>query len=223
GISDDHSGLMVLEGGAPGMPVLEYLGTAAPDRLPSPHQVVFELSITPNRGDCLSHVGVAREIAAHLGRPLTVPEPETPVANDAVVSVTIEAPDKCARYIAAVVGGVRVGPSPAWLRDAVDAAGARSINNVVDVTNFVSFELGHPQHAFDFAALKGAEIVVRDARPGEQIEAINHESYELEGGDLVIADTASPVAIAGVMGGALSEVSDETTRIVFECARFDPS
>lgn len=226
GLSAQASGLMALDATAtPGTPLVEHLSAAAPERLSALHRAIIEISVTPNRGDCLSHIGVAREVAAAYGRTLRLPQPELPPGERPAASVPVAVEDGqgCPRYALTVLRGVAVKPSPAWLRRAVEAAGARSINNIVDVTNYVAFELGQPQHAFDLARLRGGRIEVRRARAGEQLEAINHQTYALTSDDLVIADGEGPVAIAGVMGGAGSEVGEKTVDIALECAYFDPS
>jgi phenylalanyl-tRNA synthetase beta chain len=214
GIAEDRAGIYVLEAEAPvGAELASYLG-----------DVVLDVEVTPNRPDLLSVVGVAREVAALTGAPLRVPEPappQGPVPAAQLVAVTIEAPDLCPRYAAAVVQDVRVGPSPLWLQRRLHRAGMRPISNVVDVTNYVMLELGQPLHAFDGAKLRGG-IHVRRARAGERMRTIDGTERELNPDMLVIADETVPVAVAGVMGGADSEVSEATTRIVLESAYFDP-
>lgn len=186
---------------------------------------VIDVEVTSNRGDCLSHVGVARELAALLNREFRDMRPEakesaTPAAQ--ATAVRIEAPELCPHYTARVIRNVKVGPSPAWLARRLEAVGLRPINNIVDVTNYVMFELGQPLHAFDFDKLEGRRIVVRQARPGEKVTSIDGRERELRPEMLVIADAARPVAIAGVMGGRDSEVSDSTVNVLLESARFDP-
>ncbi len=186
---------------------------------------VLDVEVTSNRGDCLSHVGVAREVGALLGQPFR--EAKTPPAEagspiGGVTSVTIEASGLCPHYVARVIRGVKVGPSPAWLVKRLEAVGLRSINNVVDVTNYVMFEHGQPLHAFDLDTLAGQRIVVRDARKGEKLISIDGKERELSPGMLVIADAEKPVAVAGVMGGLASEVTTGTVNVLLESARFDP-
>jgi phenylalanyl-tRNA synthetase beta chain len=190
---------------------------------------VLELEVTSNRPDCLGHIGVAREIAALFGCPLTVPpaEPKTSTARTAeAISVTVEAPDACPRYIARVIRGVKIGPSPGWLTRRLEAVGQRSISNVVDVTNYVLLETGQPFHTFDLATLKGPQIIVRHARAGETIAALNQkdgrETYQLDPSMLVIADAERPVAIAGIMGGLETAVLPTTTDLLLETAEFAP-
>ena len=186
---------------------------------------VLEVSPTPNRGDCFGVLGVAREVAAVYGRELRIPPvniPEELEETERYISVEIEEPDLCPRYTARYVEGVRVGESPLWLKVAVKAFGMRPISNVVDVTNYVLMELGHPLHAFDHSRLKDSKIVVRRAREGEYIVTLDGEYRELDTDTLVIADGQRPVAIAGVMGGANSEVAGSTTAVLLESAYFNP-
>ncbi len=183
---------------------------------------VLDLEITANRADLLSMLGVAREVAV-LRRTASKP-PEPPAGSGAAPGVRIEvrAPELCPRYTARRIRGVKVGPSPAWLSSKLEAAGLRSVNNVVDVTNFVLLESGQPLHAFDAKVLRGGAIVVRRAAPGEKIVAIDGKTYELTKDALVIADAERPVAVAGVMGGKESEIGPGTTDILLESAQFDP-
>lgn len=184
---------------------------------------VLEAAVTSNRADCLGHLGLAREVAAASGHAL-VPPPMTAEALGGrtadVASVEVQAPDLCSRFTARVIEGVRIGPSPEWLRTRLEAIGVRPVNNVVDVTNFVLFELNQPLHAFDLDRLPGGAIVVRRARAGEKLVAINGQACELVSDDLVIADRQRAVGIAGVMGGRDTEVGDGTTRILIESACF---
>lgn len=186
---------------------------------------VIDLEVTSNRADCLGHLGVAREVGVLYELPLKTPDAKPRAAGAAVeklASIAIEAPELCPRYTARVIRGVKIGPSPAWLADRLRAVGIAVINNVVDATNYVLMECGQPLHAFDFAKLAGGKIVVREARPGEKFTAINHQEYELAPGTCVIADAENAVALAGVMGGAHSEVSDATVDVLIESAVFDP-
>lgn len=223
GIGEDHEGLMILSADAPiGVPFADWYGLS---------DTVLDLEITPNRPDCLSVSGVAREIGAVLGTPTTAPatqhpaESGTPAAEQC--SVTIQDPDLCPRYTARIIRGVSIGPSPQWLAEKVTASGARSINNIVDITNYVMFELGQPLHAFDLATLKTdsdgrAAIVVRRAESGEQLTTLDGVKRELSPAMLMICDPSGPIALAGVMGGELTEVSDATVDILLESACFDP-
>ena len=224
GVSDDHETLMRLpEGTRPGTPLAQVLRGGVPEDQVAFHETIFDISLTPDRGDCLSVKGIARELSAALHKELVLPKLAELPSTNADNIVTIENGEDCAHYCAIVLEGIRVTDSPAWLRRAVEACGARSVNNVVDVTNYVCFELGHPLHAFDLNKLAGKHVRVRRARNGEKLEAINHEKYDLGEKDLVIADDNGPVAIAGVMGGAPTEVSKETTAILLEAASFDPT
>jgi phenylalanyl-tRNA synthetase beta chain len=185
----------------------------------------IDLEITSNRPDCLGHIGLAREAAVLFGSNLQIPkaEPKMGTANVAdLASVQVECPALCPRYTARVLRGVKVGPSPAWLVKHLTTIGQPTINNVVDITNYVLMECSQPLHAFDLAKLKGRKIVVREARAGEKFNAINHKTYELQPGMCVIADAERAVALAGVMGGAETEVSAATTELLIESADFDP-
>jgi phenylalanyl-tRNA synthetase beta chain len=215
GLSEDASGLLILPPDAvPGRPIAVAL------RL---EDVLLEINVTPNRPDALSHLGIAREVAAALGKPLrrpgTAPDQQGPPAAEAV-SVRIEAPEKCARYAARVVEGVSIGPSPLWLQRRLERCGIRAISNVVDATNLVLLELGHPLHAFDLDLVAGAEIVVRAARPGERMTTLDGKQRLLDAEDLVIAVGS---ALAGVMGGGVSEISAGTRRVLVESAWFQPA
>ena len=177
----------------------------------------IDLEVTSNRVDCLGHIGVAREIAVLYEQPLKVPAAEIatnsqPVAGE--VAVAIDAPEHCFRYTARLIKGVKIGPSPQWLQDRLTAIGIGVVNNVVDVTNYVMMECGQPLHAFDYAKIADGKIIVRSAKQGEEFVAIDHKTYKLDDNMCVIADGNGPVAIAGVMGGAESEVSDATTDVL---------
>jgi phenylalanyl-tRNA synthetase beta chain len=185
----------------------------------------IDLEVTSNRPDCLGHIGVAREIAVLWSQLLRLPAAALPAGGEPaekLTSVDLQAPQLCPRYTARVIRGVKIGPSPAWLAERLCTLGIAVINNVVDVTNYVMFECGQPLHAFDFARLAGRRIIVREATPGEKFTAINHQEYELAAGTCVIADAERPVALAGVMGGADTEVSEATVDVLLESAQFDP-
>jgi len=186
---------------------------------------VLDVEVTTNRPDCLSHYGVARELATHYRLPLkeleVVVEESGGPAQEAV-SIEISDPDLCARYCGRVVQNVKVGPSPSWLVKRLEAVGQRSINNVADVTNFVLMELGHPLHAFDLSRLKQQKIIVRRAKPGEPLRTLDGVNRTLTRDNLVIADGTHPVALAGVMGGEESEISSATRNVLLESAWFDP-
>ncbi|CAM3541847.1 phenylalanine--tRNA ligase subunit beta [Marinicrinis lubricantis] len=184
---------------------------------------VMELDLTPNRSDCLSMIGTAYEIGAILGREVKLPDndvPEQDVAASQYVKVKIDAPGQCTHYAARYVEEVKIGPSPLWLQNRLMGAGIRPINNVVDITNYVMLEYGQPLHAFDADKLDNGQIVVRQAEPGEQIVTLDGQTRSLDEEMLLITDGVKPIAIAGVMGGANSEVTEATTRIVLESAKF---
>jgi phenylalanyl-tRNA synthetase beta chain len=187
--------------------------------------LAIDLEVTSNRPDCLGHLGVAREIAVLFDRPLRVPDPRPPASGEpveALTGVTVEAPDLCPRFTARVVTGVTVGESPWWLRKRLETLGVRPVSNVVDVTNYVMFENGQPLHAYDLDRLDGRRLVVRRARKGETLTAINNKVYELTGEMLAIADAGRPVGLAGVMGGLDTEIGASTTNVLIEAAQFDP-
>jgi phenylalanyl-tRNA synthetase beta chain len=216
GLSDYHEGILVLPEDAPiGTPLADYLG-----------DTVLDLDITPNRPDCLSVLGVAREVAALTGQtvrdpPLDYPEEGRPAKERAKIEIADR--DLCPRYCATLIDGVHIGPSPPWLQERLLAAGLRPISNVVDVTNYVMLEVGQPLHAFDFSRVGGRRIIVRRTRPDETITTLDGSVRPLAPDMLVIADAEEAVAVAGVMGGAASEVSEKTTTILLESANFNPA
>ncbi|HMD53449.1 MAG TPA: phenylalanine--tRNA ligase subunit beta [Phycisphaerae bacterium] len=187
---------------------------------------ILDVEVTSNRTDCLSHIGLARELAALLRRQFTMPIiprlPSEKEKADQFAAVQITAPDLCPYYSARVLRNVKIGPSPAWLKNSLESIGLRSINNVVDVTNYVLMETGQPLHAFDSDKLQGEKIIVRRAAGGETLITIDGHIQELAPDMLVIADAAVPVALAGVMGSKASEVSQNTRNILLESARFEP-
>ena len=217
GLGADGSGLMALDSDlAVGHPLNRALNLCDP---------VFEIELTPNRSDCLSLIGVAREAAAIAGQRVKPPAVSIPAAGQAVrehTSVQILAPEHCPRYAASLIFEVTVGPSPAWLQDRLRSVGLKPINNVVDVTNFVMLELGQPLHAFDFDRLEGRRIVVRTAAEGEPFVTLDGKERRLAADTLMICDAARPVAVGGVMGGLNSEIEAGTTRVLLESACFDP-
>lgn len=187
------------------------------------NDTAVEFEITPNRPDCLSVIGLAREASATFGRPLNIPTPAVKGSDGNVrdyVNVSVDS-KKCSRYCARVVKNVKIAPSPLWLRMRLRAAGVRPINNIVDITNYVMIEYGQPMHAFDYACLDGHEIVVREAGDGEIFRTLDSQERALTPDMLVIADKDRPVGIAGVMGGENSEITDATKTVVFESACFD--
>ncbi|HPK00474.1 MAG TPA: phenylalanine--tRNA ligase subunit beta, partial [Candidatus Hydrogenedentes bacterium] len=218
GMGSDHSGLLILPADAPvGADALHLLGL---------DDTVLEIEITPNRGDWASMIGVARELSALHKTPLRQPQfklqEDGPPASG-YSSVTIEAPELCPRYAGRIITGLTIGPSPLWLRQRLLAAGQRPINNVVDVTNLVLLETCQALHAFDFNKLHENRIVVRNAKHNETIETLDEQTRKLTPEMLVIADARHPVALAGIMGGAASEVTDSTTDIFLESAYFQPA
>ncbi|CAN5154368.1 phenylalanine--tRNA ligase subunit beta [soil metagenome] len=214
-LGQDHTGIIVLDETEPGMP----LG----DMLPL-QDVVLDLEITGNRPDMLSVYGIAREVAALFGLELAAPPGSDPEpAGDEAVDVAIEDFDGCPRYIGRLFHDVRVGPSPHWLRARLDAAGMRPISNVVDVTNYVMLALGNPLHAFDHAKLADGRIVVRRARSGEKLRTLDGVERDLDPSDLMIADAERSVALAGIMGGAETEISETTGEVFLEAANFEPT
>jgi phenylalanyl-tRNA synthetase beta chain len=217
-IADDHTGIFVLDGDLKlGLDIREAL--ALDDE-------ILDIDITPNRPDCLSIVGVAREVAALYELPLTVPEPLVPESGASVsdaASVTIEDPKGCPRYLARVITGIRDVTAPWWMRRRLLACGMRPISGTVDVTNYVLLERGHPLHAFDLAKLRGRAIVVRKPRRGEErFVTLDGVERTLTKDDVAICDAEGPAAVAGIMGGADSEVGEGTTEILLESAYFDP-
>src|SRR6185295_17204491 len=186
---------------------------------------VLDLEITANRADLLSMLGVARETGVNLRKPLRLPTVKFIDSDDDVASAfTVEVPERelCPRYTARAVYGVKIGPSPAWMKSRLEVVGICLINNVVDITNYVLLESGQPLHAFDARKVKGKKIIVRRANAGEKIVAIDGKEYALTKDNLVIADAERAVAIAGVMGGKESEITDATVDVLIESAQFDP-
>jgi phenylalanyl-tRNA synthetase beta chain len=225
GLPDEVDGLLILRADAPvGQPFAEYLGRTGAD-------VIYDLEVTPNRPDLNSVIGIAREIAAVTGNPLKLPAIEVAEAGGSsveAVAVRIDAPDLCPRYTARVVKGVKIGPSPAWLRETLEKVGIRSINNVVDVTNYVMLECGQPLHAFDYHLIGRADdgqptIVVRRAQAGEKFTTLDGQEHELGGEELLIADAHKGIALAGVMGGLNTEIQPQTVEVLIESACFNAS
>ncbi len=219
GISEDAVGLLILAGHPA-------LGTPINDVLP-PGDTVFDIEITPNRPDALSHLGIARELAAWFKLPLLYPAQTFTGSGaggalrpDLLTSVRVDSPADCPLYTAHIISGIKIGPSPAWLQQRLSAVGLRPINNVVDVGNYVMLETGQPLHAFDARKLGGAQIVVRRAAHGEKLTTLDGKERALTPHMLVIADATKPVVIAGIMGGVDSGVSADTTDLVLECAFF---
>ena len=216
GLAEDAEGLLIL-------PADSVVGTPITELFPA--ETVLDVEVTPNRPDLLCHVGMAREIATLLGKPLTLPADILATAgakSEPTADITLEAPEACPLYTARRIRGVKVGPSPAWLRGKLEAIGIRSINNIVDITNYVMLELGQPLHAFDLAKLNGG-IRVRMAAEGEKFLALDGKTYTLAPRHLVIADQQRGVAIAGVMGGEDSGVTESSVDILLESAYFAPA
>lgn len=218
GLPKGEDGLLILPGDTPiGIKVSEALGGT---------DTVFDIEVTPNRPDWLSVIGIAREISALTGNPVKRPDVvvhESGGDLDKLTSVTIESPDLCPRYTARVIRGVKIGPSPAWLKQLLDKVGLRPVNNVVDVTNYVLLECGHPLHAFDYNRLAEHRIIVRRATKAERFLAIDGTELALTDDMLIIADANRAVALAGIMGGKDSEINDGTTDVLLESAWFLPA
>lgn len=220
GLGDDHGGLLILTGRpALGLPIDQALGSG---------DTIFDLEITPNRPDALCHLGLARELAAWFRTPLRYPEISLPPPSDSshsaalVDSVSVEADQACPLYTLHALRGVKIGPSPAWLQEALKAVGLRPINSVVDVTNFVLLETGQPLHAFDAAKIRGKRIIVRYATAGETMTTLDGKPRTLAANHLTIRDAERPLVIAGIMGGVDAEVDESTTDILLESAYFAP-
>jgi phenylalanyl-tRNA synthetase beta chain len=214
-LGQDHAGIIVLDEGEAGTP----LGEVIPLQ-----DVVLDLEITGNRPDLLSVYGVAREVAALFKLDLVPPPGHDPKpAGNEPVDIAIEDFEGCPRYIGRLFRDVRIGPSPLWLRARLDAAGMRPISNVVDITNYVMLGLGNPLHAFDQTTLAGGKIVVRRARPGEKLRTLDGVERDLDPSDLMIADAERSIALAGIMGGEDTEISDATTEVLLEAANFEPT
>jgi phenylalanyl-tRNA synthetase beta chain len=214
GLGTDAEGIVILPEDAPiGQDIRSYLGL---------NDTIFELEITPNRPDCLSHIGIAREVAAYYDRKVRYPQSSIMPINVPVgINVEIQDEARCKRYTTRVLKNVKVGESPEWLKRKLKAIGLRPINNIVDVTNYIMFEYNQPMHAFDNDKLEG-KIIVREATKGEKITTLDGEERELNNGELVIADEKKAVAIAGIMGGKDTEVDENTTEVLLEVAYFTP-
>lgn len=217
GIGSDKDGIIILPEDAPvGVPFKDYLGI---------NDTVFELEITPNRPDCLSHIGIARELSAYYGKELKYPETE--IKNEIEektsdnVKVTIEDSNLSRRYVTRILKNVTVKESPKWLKERIEAIGLRSINNIVDVSNFILMEMNHPNHVFDLDKIEGNEIKVKSAVKGDKLVTLDKQERELEDGDIVICDSKKILALGGVMGGLDSEVTDNTKNILLEVAHFN--
>jgi phenylalanyl-tRNA synthetase beta chain len=214
GISQNHEGILVLPADAPlGAALSDYMG-----------DTVIDLDVTPNRPDCLSVIGIARETSALTGSSLHIPAVSYAESGDPVeeyISIEIQAPDLCRRYCATLIRDVTIKPSPQWMQDRLIASGMRPINNIVDISNYVMLEYGQPLHTFDYDKISGKKIIVRRAREDERLVSLDGVDRHLNPGMLVIADAARAVAVAGVMGGANSDVTEETQNILLEAASFN--
>ena len=215
GLAEESEGILILENApAPGTPLSEMASMA---------DIVFELNVTPNRADCLSHIGLARELSTLLDLQLNYPSvhlKEEGKKTDEWIQVELKDAESCPRYCGRMISGVKVGPSPQWLKNSLQAIGLNSVNNVVDVTNFVLFEYGQPLHAFDYSQVKDAKIVIEKAKEGETFTSLDGTEVKLSSTDLVIRDGARAVALAGVVGGLNSGVSEKTQDIFLESAFF---
>jgi phenylalanyl-tRNA synthetase beta chain len=218
GLSYHHDGIMVLDDNA-------QVGQALVDYMKFPAQTVLEVALTPNRGDAASHLGVARDLSAYLDQPLEKPDVNwfQGSADEKPVSIKIHDEDYCPRYTGVVLEGIQVGPSPDWLQHHLRAVGLQPINNIVDVTNFVMMEMGHPLHAFNYHALAGETVHIRKAEKGSHLVTLDGVDRSLEGDELLIADDQKPLALAGIMGGENSAVTEDTSAIFLESAYFDPT
>ena len=221
-LGDDHDGIIVLED-------RPEIGTSLNAVFPE-SDFVFDIEVTPNRPDCLSYIGIARELGAYFQLPVSFPEISSilsestaPPPDDLLKGVRIETPENCPHYLGYSIAGVSIGPSPEWLRRSITAIGLRSVNNVVDVTNFVLHELGQPLHAFDAAKVGGNTIVIRQALEGEEITTLDDRLRRLDLENMVIADLERPMVVAGLMGSVDAEVDEGTTDLVLESAYFNPS
>ncbi|MFP4543842.1 MAG: phenylalanine--tRNA ligase subunit beta [Candidatus Kapaibacterium sp.] len=215
---DDASGIWVLPPETEtGIPLAQYLGI---------DDIIYEVSLTPNKQDCLSHYGVARDLAAYYDIELKMPEvnlEESASAIENSLKISIKAPDKCPRYTARVIRDVKISESPEWIKRRLIAIGLRPVNAPVDITNYLMMEMGQPLHAFDLDTVEGNEIIIRTAKKGEKFTTLDHKERELDEEMLMICDAVKPVAIGGVMGGENSEISDKTKNILLESAYFHPA
>ncbi|MDP0493352.1 MAG: phenylalanine--tRNA ligase subunit beta [Fusobacterium sp. JB021] len=216
GLGKDSSGIIILPENAPiGEEYRQYAGL---------NDVVFELEITPNRPDCLSHIGIAREIAAYYGRKVKYPHAEVFESLDDIennIKIDIEDKERCKRYAGRVIRGIKVKESPEWLKKRITSMGLNPVNNIVDITNFVMFEYNQPIHTYDLSKLEGNNIIVRKGKEGEKLVTLMDQEVELNG-ELVIADAQKPIGLAGVIGGANTCIKEETTDLFLEVAYFEP-
>jgi phenylalanyl-tRNA synthetase beta chain len=221
GLSEDHAGIMVLDAAMK-------VGTPVAELYDYYQDWIYEIGLTPNRMDAMSHYGVAKDVCAYLTYHATKAEPISPFkqvpsidASIAPYEVVIENPEACARYSGILIDGVKVGPSPTWLKNKLQAIGARSINNIVDITNYILHETGQPLHAFDAAKIQGKKVVVKKCAPNSLFTTLDEKERKLTSEDLMICDTEKPMCIAGVFGGLHSGVSTTTNSIFLESAWFE--
>ncbi|NLK61885.1 MAG: phenylalanine--tRNA ligase subunit beta [Fusobacteria bacterium] len=216
GIGTDGDGIIILNESAEiGLDVKKHLEI---------DDIIFELEITPNRPDCLSHIGIARELSAYYGKNIKYPQiniKEIDEKTEDYITIVNEAPDLCKRYVSRVVKNVKIEESPKWLKDKIESIGLRSINNIVDITNFVLMEYGHPLHAFDYDKIEDKKIIIKKASQDEKFITLDSTEHTLKNGELLIADGKKSVALAGVMGGKNTEVDNNTKNILLEVAHFD--
>ncbi len=218
GLEDHSEGIWVLPDGLP-------VGAPLDKAMELETDYIFDIAVTPNRPDCLSHLGIAREIGALLNQKFRKPVTKiAEIAENAAdhIQIQLDSPEGCPRYSARMIRNVKIGESPGWLVRRLEAVGMRSVNNVVDITNFVLMETGHPLHAFDYDLIQGKKIVVREAREGELFTTLDDKERTLKKGTILICDAENPVAIGGIMGGLNSEVTNDTHNILLESAYFDP-
>lgn len=217
-LGEDSDGIWVLpDNVAPGQPIADYLGL---------NDITLDIAITPNKGDCLSHYGIARDLGAYYRKEVNKPKiefKESDASASSSIKIEIENPDACPRYAARVVRGIKVGESPDWLKQKLTAIGLRPINNIVDVTNFILMELGQPLHAFDYNLVAGSKIVIKNATDKQAFQTLDNKNRILDSEMLMICDGEKPIAIAGVMGGVNSEINDSTTDVLIESAYFSPN
>lgn len=215
---DQRNGILLFDDDTPlGIDVKEFLGL---------DDAILELDLTPNRADCMSMIGVAREVAAVLGTAFRMPQMAEEKQNEALMGklgIKIDNPELCGRYVGRIIRNVKIAPSPHWMQQRLLAAGVRPISNIVDVTNYVMLEFGQPLHAFDYDKITDKQIIIRSAKPGEKMRTLDGVDRQLTEDMLVISDPAGPTAIAGVMGGLESEITDQTTSVLLESASFNPA
>ena len=217
-LGKDAEGILVLDSKAT-------IGEALADHL-SLNDIAYDIEVTPNRPDWLSHIGIAREIGILVGRRVKLPKFRLRESRESIgqyLRLEVRDPEHCPRFAARMMRGVRVGPSPSWMQNELRAVGLRPRNNIVDITNYVMLECGQPMHAFDYARLRGAQIIVRQAAEGSRFETLDGKAHTLPEGAVMVCDAEREVAIAGIMGGANSEIDEATTDVVLEAATWDPS